>query len=560
MTPQAEPARLLYLEPDDEITSVIRRLREADPGRVVLVASGRTKATTSAVALRLLAGVATEDGREIALVADANGRALAAEAGIPAFASVADASAEGAAPVAPPPAPRAPIRVVRGEPVAPVPTAALGPTEPSEERPSRTSGPGDETQAVPAPPPPVPAPAVRRARRPAAPRAAGLPFGRRLPRVAIGVLIGLVLLAGAALAAVAPAATVVIVPASVQLDPTTYTLSLAPDGTDEGELSGEAQGTATGTFSDPSTASGAVTIYNYTYVTVEIPQGMRVSADGEVFFTTTERVIAPPGDFVGGNLQPGQISVGVVAEEAGPSGNVAEGAINRVENQRVDSFLKGFPGLTGRRVSNPDPTSGGDNNEQPQVTQDDVNAAVAAIQANLTEQLQGQLVEDPSRVYGPADAGDPAIDVPPDLVGRTGEETFTLSGSVAYRRPYLQRDAVQQAAVQRLLADGQAAGEGMEILADTAQVTIGDVTEAGDQLRLRVTVRAQATPAIDVDAVRNQVAGMTDLQAIDALGNLGGVSVKLWPDWIDRIPQLTWRIEVRVEETATPSPSVEASP
>ena len=81
----ADGTQLLYLEPDDEVTTVVRRLREADAGRVVLVASGRTKATTSAVALRLLAQVAAEEGREIALVADPGARALAAEAGIAAF-------------------------------------------------------------------------------------------------------------------------------------------------------------------------------------------------------------------------------------------------------------------------------------------------------------------------------------------------------------------------------------------------------------------------------------------------------------------------------------------
>src|ERR1051325_2692146 len=97
----ADETQLLYLEPDDEITTVVRRLRETDAARVVLVASGRTKATTSAVALSLLAQGAAAEGREIALVADAAARALAAEAGIPAFASVADANVEGAVPLEP---------------------------------------------------------------------------------------------------------------------------------------------------------------------------------------------------------------------------------------------------------------------------------------------------------------------------------------------------------------------------------------------------------------------------------------------------------------------------
>ncbi len=289
--------------------------------------------------------------------------------------------------------------------------------------------------------------------------------------MAIGVLIGLILLAGAALAAVAPAATIVIEPASFALDPVTYTLTLPPNGTDSGQLTAEAEGTATGTFSDPTAATGTVTIYNYTYVTVEIPQGMRVSADGEVFFTTTELVIAPPGDVVGlGRIQPGRISVGVVAEQAGPSGNVAAEAINRIENSRVDGYLKGFPGLTGRRVSNPEPTSGGDNNEQPEVTQEDVSSTVAEIQANLTDQLRGELAEDPGRIYGPADAGDAVIDVPDDLVGRTGDETFTLGGTLDYRRAYLDRAGVEEAAVERLLGDDSVAGEGVQVLPDSAEV------------------------------------------------------------------------------------------
>src|SRR5918997_7123294 len=104
----ATEATLLYLEPDDEITSVVRRLREADAGRVVLVAPGRSRVTTSAVALRLLAGVAEDDGRHIALVSDSAGRALAAEAGIEAYPSVAEANAEDPIPPEPPPERRAP--------------------------------------------------------------------------------------------------------------------------------------------------------------------------------------------------------------------------------------------------------------------------------------------------------------------------------------------------------------------------------------------------------------------------------------------------------------------
>ncbi|MGZ6213566.1 MAG: hypothetical protein ACXWMG_01280, partial [Candidatus Limnocylindria bacterium] len=139
---ESEP-QLLYLESDDEITSVIRRLRGADAGRVVLVAPGRSRATSSVVALRLLARAAADTGRSVALVADASTRALAGEAGIAAFASVADATSPTPSPAEPMTPTRAPIHVVRG---------AAAPRSQPAKPPPPTDG-LDETVAVHLPPP-----------------------------------------------------------------------------------------------------------------------------------------------------------------------------------------------------------------------------------------------------------------------------------------------------------------------------------------------------------------------------------------------------------------------
>src|SRR5205823_12412553 len=136
-TSPASEAQILYLEPDDEIPSVVRRVRESEMPRLVLVAPGRSKATSSSIGLRLLARHATEVGRQLSLVADPAARTLAAEAGIPAYASIADAQAEtGDHDQSPQPAPRplAAIHVVRGEaatpPARPV-VSGLAPEAPS---------------------------------------------------------------------------------------------------------------------------------------------------------------------------------------------------------------------------------------------------------------------------------------------------------------------------------------------------------------------------------------------------------------------------------------------
>ena len=109
-----QPA-VVYLEADDEITTVVRRVRAADAQRVIVVVPGRSRATSSAVALRLLARAGEETGRDVALVGDALTRSLASEAGLTAYGTLDDARrAEPSTDEPPIEAHHAAIHVVRG--------------------------------------------------------------------------------------------------------------------------------------------------------------------------------------------------------------------------------------------------------------------------------------------------------------------------------------------------------------------------------------------------------------------------------------------------------------
>ena len=92
------PGGVLYLDIDDEITSAAARIRAADGGRVVVVLPYGSRVATSRINFRLLARDAQTNGKRLSVVAgDAAARALAASAGLPVFASVAEyeASLEG---------------------------------------------------------------------------------------------------------------------------------------------------------------------------------------------------------------------------------------------------------------------------------------------------------------------------------------------------------------------------------------------------------------------------------------------------------------------------------
>src|SRR4051812_41440610 len=84
-------SRLIYLEVDDEITSAASRIRSAEHGRLALVLPHGSRVATSRINFRLLSRDAIEHDKRLSIVsADAATRALAASAGLPVFASVAE--------------------------------------------------------------------------------------------------------------------------------------------------------------------------------------------------------------------------------------------------------------------------------------------------------------------------------------------------------------------------------------------------------------------------------------------------------------------------------------
>lgn len=537
----ADDTQLLYLEPDDEVTSVVRRLREADANRVVLVASGRTKATTSAVALRLLAQVAADEGREIALVADPGARALAAEAGIAAFASVADANVQGAVPAAPPPVARAPIHVVRGagEPAAPDQPAAVAAAV-AAAVPLATRL--DETQSVPvqaaAPAKGTKGPARPPTRAPVRPRAA-----RSVPRAAIAAILILLLMAGAAFATVLPGATVTIHPDPLAVGPERYSVRPPVQQSDTEPLASTKQGEATGHRTRRTAATGVVTLFNYSRDPVFVPQGTQLSADGVVFFVTSQAVTVPDTFiFVG------SVDVEVEAVEAGTEGNVPSDAINRVEDKSVDRQLRGGPSQS-RRVRNASPTDGGSETELNVVRRMDVVRVRNAITRDLESQLADLLTSDPERVYPTMEPPRAEIPVPEDLIGHVSEDPFTfeLTGSMPADRTFVLLADVESEATEAFLADEGAVPPNTTLAEDTIAVDIGEAALDGETIVVQATVTADAVPDLDQESIRRSLVGMTADQAQDALATIGPASVDLWPGWVDRLPRLDWRISISVQ-------------
>ena len=532
----SETPAVLYLEADDEVTSVVRRLRAADPGPIVIVAPGRSRATSSVVALRLLGRAAEADGRSVSVVGDALTRSLAAEAGLAAFATLDDArNAEGGAtPVVE--ARHASISVVRGpaaDETAPT-LAALAPP---------AAAPDDLTRPVAVPPPSRPAAARRRASERGGRQWAALPIGL----LAGGAL--LLVAAAAAGATLLPAATVTIVPGTREIGPVSYELEVADAERSGDTVTATAEVVATGTYSVQAPAAGAVVLFNWTYVAVDVPAGTFVAA-GEQAFATQADVTVPPGELTaGGQIAAGDVGVAVVAAAAGPAGNVAAEAINVVVNQSIDARLRGFPNNSQPRVLNPEATSGGVDTTGPEITQADVDAAVATLRQDLASQVAEAIgTASPEEILVEAPRGEPIVSLPEGIVGMRDQERVEVSGELAWEVVRADPATVVADARDRLLSDATQVPAGHELLPDSVEVRLGEASLAEGALSVPADVRARSVAAIDLAEARDRIGGLTADEAEAALADLGSVSVELWPGWAATVPELEWRVEMLVRE------------
>ncbi len=538
----------IYLEPDDEITSVVRRVRAADARRIILVAAGRTKATSSVVALRLLAALAADESLTVALVADPMARSLAAEAGIPAYASVAEATAGTDVAVAPG-AHRAAIRVVRPETAPAVaPDSGLDPSS-------------EETRAVPV----VRSPAPARA-RPPAPRARPAPARRvesagrrrgsasRFAMLALGLLL---LFAAGAAAALLPGATVVVDPVTKSVGPVAYVIDSVAVQHVTGDLSQTVSGKATGDHVERATASGSVVFQSGNPGRCRVAKGTIVSA-GDVTFATVETIVVPEGKFTGRGVQPGAAAVGIGAVDPGPAGNVAAGAIDTIRDAQIRFCLTGFVGTVSRLVNNPKPTTGGAENHQPEILQADVDAAVSQLRATLLDALTTTLkARSADLLVVPSPKPEqPSITVPDGLVGKRGDASFKLSGTLSFDRAAVPRADVLAAARDRLLSDTGRLPAGTTWLTDSVRVDLGAVAGGGNGVSVPANVTASAAPELDVAAIRRRIVGLTAAEAEAALADIGHVRVDLWPGWVERVPSMSWRVDVELHQAGADASAV----
>jgi len=542
-----------YLDVEDEITTAVTRIRASEEPHLALVLPPGSRIGTSRINFRLLAREARESQRSIAIVTVEPGvRAIAVSAGLAAYASVGeyeaagavDAGAEPGRPtVVTPPAPESESRA----PVEPEPAPLV---EPQPAPPT----------ATPRPEPAFDLPLAGGLRRETAP-APGRRRGFVIALVAL-LAVALVLAAVGALL-VLPSATITVVPRIEDVGPIALTIVADPQATEPDLVTGVVPAQTvefslrasrvfdvTGVKVSETKATGTVVFTNLdTGGRNTIPAGSIVATDSNVRFATLAAVTLPRAKIIGGTrIVPGRATVMVEAVAAGESGNVAANAIDNVPSGEDPIVLQ---------VSNPDATTGGTRTETKQVSQDDLDQALAALSTDLDSQLAAALAEPATAPAGTtlvqdtAAMGDPAPEpAPKSLLGQE-VETFELTLSATATVLAIDESGLEPLAREALTAE---LPTGREVLPDTVQVTIGEPRVEEGRVTIAVSVTARAWQPLDAAALLARVRGLSVAEAYAALESYGEVTIETSPFYVGTIPTLDDRTTLTISSPASPSP------
>ncbi len=539
---------IIYLEVDDEITSAAARIRDAEPARLAVVLPHGSRVATSRINFRLLSRDALTHEKRLSLIsADPATRALAASAGLPVFASVAEyetAMADADTGSAP-----AQDRPVRAEPAPErVVAAAVTATEMKPEGPAATGGRTVRTVV------PV-APGAARSRD----RTAWL--------IGAGILALAVLVAAVGTYLLLPSAAIVVTPRPEPVGPVAIQVVADPSASAPGgdppvvpaeiltvPVTAEDTFPATGTRVDLTKATGAVRFENLDPTsTNRVAEGSIVSTRDGIRFRTDATITVDKADLVGLTIFPARASVAVTAVGGGPDGNVEPGTIVVVPRDESSVFL---------RVSNPEATTGGTREEIARVTQEDVDGALVALDASLEANFD-QAIADPDlapdgeRIFpetGTLGPTTPSV-APESLLGQEVTE-FTLGASATGTVVSTDPSPVAAIAEEQLRAS---VAPGHELVDGSVVIDIGDAVVVGQTVAFPVNATAEQVAILDADTLKALVIGKPIGDAEAILAPFGVVSLTVSPDWSGTVPGFDSRVDLTIGqpvpiETGSPSP------
>lgn len=528
---------LIYLELDEEITSVIDKLRKSGAKSVGLIIPRGASLIQSVVNLRLLKKEGESLGKNIALVTtDKVGRNLASQVGLPIYEDI--ERGEGALPeteIAQKPLPKPKEEVMevdlRKEKPAPLPKVKV---HHYKETPSTNSGREEGVRVN---------------------------LGKRGPRklswILGGALVLLLILLGFSYYGFASATLTLNVPSEpfskeliVTIDqglreskPADLRLAGEPL---EKRTEGKQNFKATGKKDVGEKAKGKITVSNRTGETKNLATGTKFKSSSGLFFLSIESVGVPAGtpkiDAAGNiTVTPGKADVSVEAEEPGDKYNLGP-----------TSFT--IPSLATDKVdgASSQAFSGGTTKEVTIVTETDVSGARDKLLSDLSNQNKEALKKEGQGKFLLEAAIETTLEES-NASPKVGEEAneFELTGKVLSKVLVFNEKDLRQAVVEQ--AKIEVLSNQSLLLSDSDEITttLKEARYSQGELMILAKLESRVGPKLDLDKLKRQLKGKSFSQGeriIKAIPEILSYKISLSPSWgLKRFPYREKNIHLKYE-------------
>ena len=291
-------------------------------------------------------------------------------------------------------------------------------------------------------------------------------------------------------------------------------------------------------------AEGSVIFRNQISQAVSIPRGTVVLTSDNRRFVTVAPMTVPPTSATSSSF--GWRRVTVVAEDLGPIGNVAAGAVTHIEDQSLNQRLV---------VENDAPIQGGDVRVATFVTEEDRSRAFENLRQILVNSVWESLrdkADVSDSIFVPWDVDVIVEEAAYDREVGEEAETVTLRMKLKWRGTAFSSGTLAQAApliVERMVANQ---GGSAVLVADSLTLGAPNVVDIREGVvHLTLAAQGDVVATWDLGDLRRKLANTTQAEAESQLNGLPGLSnyvLERGPDWYDRMPRLWFRISIDIAE------------
>ena len=545
---------LIYLEPDEEITSVIDKLKNLAGQRVGLVVPRDATLLQSVVNLRLLDREAKNLGKVISIVtADKTGRNLASQVGLEVFSSV----QEQRQPIQPQPDlpvinPQEVLEIDMSEKVPENPPKGVSVHHFQEGRPVQWR---PHQKPVLVQPKPKIEEKMPLAKNEAFINRANRPEKKFLKKIIWPIAAIFVLLIGVAIFLLYPKANINITVPAEDLSKTLNVLisgNITTASTENNVFPGEIffvekeleqKFTATGTKNVGGKAKGNVTVTNaWESNARKFTAGTKFTNSGKTFLATSDFTV-PGSSIVAGNVVAGTVKTEIEAENPGEDYNIKAGKF----------VIVGLPAAQQEKIyaNSAADFAGGFTKEVKVISQTDFDTAKSKILDTINSGVDSELR---SKASGKKIL-DAAIESPePELVSsaKVDEEAeeFTLKLKIQKQAMAFAFSAYKEFLIKEL----QAQAPSDKIVAIPSDEDIGLVVESKaydkKEMELVNNINAKIASKISAEVVKNSILGKKQAFVENYIKNQDPefkVEIKFLPTWLKRVPDLKRNVNVTIK-------------